>query len=479
MSDRLRDLDRSFDVLVVGGGAFGCGVAREAALNGLSVALVERDDLASGTSSRSSKMIHGGLRYLERFDFGLVRQALRERSVLAELAPDLVHPCPFLVPITGTAPRGPLKVRAGLLLYDLLAGFPKGRTRSMHSPRSLCELEPAIADQGLRGGGRFWDWLAFDSRLVAEVAAAASEAGATIMTRVSADPPTGEPGAFDVRLTDRIHGDRVTVRAKAVVATTGPWSDAWRQRAAPDAAPRSRLTSGVHVVVPRITREHAIVVNARSDGRVFFLLPFFGRTLIGTTDRDVHGRPDDVVPEERDVAYLLEETNGLMTTTLAREDVISSFAGVRSLARDTSGSPSSTSREQRVFEDPEGVVHVVGGKLTTWRLIARELLERVARRTGLTIDDGRLSRTTPITRDGFEMPTALTDQTIPKLVSIARRTHALGVEDLLRRRTPIQLLGTFDEPGVRRLAAELSDRLGWDAARSERDASELLEQPRP
>ena len=293
------------------------------------------------------------------------------------------------------------------------------------------------------------------------MAAAAGRAGATIITRAEARPPTGEAGRFNVEVEDRRDGEVIQVRAKTVIATVGPWSDAFRN-ANGGGGPRTRLTSGTHIVVPEVTREHAIVVNARSDRRVFFLLPFFGHTLIGTTDRDVSGAPEDVTPTRDDIAYLLEETNGLLTTRLSREDVISAFAGVRTLAADDHATPSATSREQQVWEEPLGVVHVVGGKLTTWRLIARELLERAAARAGLPLDDGTLSATTSITEPDFAMPTTLDDDTIPSLVAIARRTHAESLVDVLRRRTPIQLLRTFDEDAVARLAAheELLERVG-------------------
>ncbi|MEE2714010.1 MAG: glycerol-3-phosphate dehydrogenase/oxidase [Planctomycetota bacterium] len=454
---RLGDLDREFDVLVVGGGAFGCGVAREAALNGLSVALVERDDLASGTSSASSKMIHGGLRYLEHNELGLVRQALRERAVLEKLAPELVLPCPFLAPVYRGGSRGMLKLRMGLWLYDLLARPARSRRRSMHSSEGLRAMEPDLNQRGLRGGGRFWDWRTYDSRMVAEIGACASRSGAVVVTRAEAGPPRGTVGRFEVDVTDRIEGGVVTVRAKSVIATVGPWSDSYRKTRDPNAKSHTRLSSGIHLVVPRITNEHAVVINARSDGRVFFVLPFFGRTLIGTTERDVTGDPRSLTVEDRDIDYLLEETNTVLADrTLARDDVISSFIGVRTLAEDDHANPSSTSREQQVWEEPAGVVHVIGGKLTTWRLIARELLERAAAAAGLTIDDGTRSRTTPIVSEGLYMPDHMPDDTTA-LLDLARRTHALTAEDLLRRRTPIMLTNPPKPEVIERLEAQLSE----------------------
>lgn len=477
MQDRWEDLAAErFDVLVVGGGVFGCGVAREAALNGLRVALVERDDLASGTSSQSSKMIHGGLRYLENFEFGLVRQALRERQVLAELAPHLVRPCPFLVPVYRGAPRGLLKLRLGLWLYDLMAGLPKRWRRSFPTPAQVTELEPALKTEGLRGTGRFFDWLAYDARLVADVARAARDAGAVIMTHAEALGVRGEVGDFTIDVRNPQDASQsVEVRSRTVVATVGPWCDAFRAAHDPTAAPRTRLSSGVHVVVPQLLRDHAIVVNARSDGRVLFLLPFFGRTLIGTTDRDVTGDPHALTAETRDVDYLLEETNHLLADRrLDRSDVIQAFVGVRTLARnDDDGEPSRTSREQTIFEEPPGVVHVIGGKLTTWRLIARELLERAADRGGLSIDDGTLSRHTPLPGgdETFAMPVDATPDPAV-LVRIARETNATSLVDLLRRRTPLLLLHRFDTDELRRLATDVGAALGWSADRIEREVGD-------
>ncbi|NRA96210.1 MAG: glycerol-3-phosphate dehydrogenase/oxidase [Planctomycetes bacterium] len=457
MGTRLGNLDREFDVLVVGGGAFGCGVAREAALNGLSVALVERDDLAGATSSASSKMIHGGLRYLEHLEFGLVRQALRERAVLEDLAPGLVHPCPFLAPVYRDASRGMLKLRMGLWLYDLLARPTRAHRRSIHGAQALHGMEPALAQDGLRGGGRFWDWCTYDSRLVAEVGAWASENGAVVMTRAEAGPPRGSAGRFEVDVTDRLEGDVATVRAKSVIAAVGPWSDSYRMASDPNTKARARLTSGIHLIVPKVMNEHAIIANARSDGRVFFLLPFFDRTLIGTTDRDVTGDPRTLTIEDRDVDYLIEEANAVLSDRpLAREDVISSFIGIRTLASDATANPSNTSREQQIWEEPEGVIHIVGGKLTTWRLIARELLEKAAASADLSLDDGTRSRTTPIITGDLYLPDRMPDDT-SSLIDLARRTHALTAEDLLRRRTPIMLTDPPTDGVIRMLNEELAE----------------------
>jgi glycerol-3-phosphate dehydrogenase len=385
--------DRVYDLLVIGGGIFGCGAAREAALNGWSVCLVEKNDLAFETSSRSSKLIHGGLRYLESFEICLVKQALRERAVLARLAPNLVHPLPFLAPVRSRARIGPLKMRAGLLLYDLLARAGPGLRRKWLDAAGTRAAEPALDPGGLRGAGRYYDFQAFDSRLVALIARAARENGATILTRTEVtDVAGGPPDAFVATL-----GTGERVRARAVIAAVGPLSDRFRAKVSPGTPARARLTSGAHVVLPAVLRSHALTLTARSDGRVFFLMPFFGRTLVGTTDRDHDGAPSDPATAEQDVAWLLSEANDAIGgRPFRREDVISSFTGIRTLARDDASQPSRTSREQSIFEEPKGCIHVIGGKLTTWRLIARELVERAAPWCGKALDDGTRSATTPL-----------------------------------------------------------------------------------
>lgn len=389
--------DRTFDLLVVGGGIFGCGAAREAALNGWSVCLCEREDLAYETSSRSSKLIHGGLRYLEHFEIGLVRQALRERAVLQHLGPNLVKPLPFLVPVHEGARVGPWKLRAGLSLYDLLARASPAMRRKWLSPADVLRAEPAIAPAALTGAGRYFDYQAFDSRLVAAIARTARDRGAMIVTRAEVTDLAGGAGAFRATVTPRAGpGGAFVVKARAVLATVGPFSDRFREAAARAPDRRARLTSGTHIVLPTALRSHALTLTAQSDGRVFFLIPFFGRTLAGTTDRDFDGDPSNPATEEQDVDWLLSETNlALGNRRFERADVIASFTGLRTLARDDSANPSATSREQTVFEQPDGCVHVVGGKLTTWRLIARELVERAAPHVGKALDDGTLSRTTP------------------------------------------------------------------------------------
>jgi glycerol-3-phosphate dehydrogenase len=395
--------ERTFDLLVIGGGIFGAGAAREAALNGWSVCLCERSDLAFETSSRSSKLIHGGLRYLERLETGLVRQALRERAVLRRIAPNLVWPLPFLAPVGAGARVGPLRLRAGLALYDLLARAEPAMRRRWLDPAEALRAEPALEPAGLRGAGRYFDFQTFDSRLVVAIARAARDRGAVILTRTDVvDLAGGPPDAFRATIRPAAGGPSQVVRARAVIAAVGPHTDRFR-RSLSGSGDRARLTSGSHVVLPAVLRTHALTLTARADGRVFFLMPFFGRTLAGTTDRDHEGDPADPRTEERDVDYLLSEANlAIGGSPFRREDVIASFTGLRTLQRDDSDHPSKTSREQSVFEEPAGCIHVIGGKLTTWRLIARELVERAAAHARRPLDDGSLSRSTRL--PGTDVP---------------------------------------------------------------------------
>ena len=456
MKDRLESIaDHTFDILVVGGGIFGVGVAREAALNGARVALLEQGDLAASTSSASSKLLHGGLRYLETFEFSLVKQALRERAVQWELAPHLARPCPFLAPVYEGARVSKLKLRAGLFLYDFLSRTERRFRRKMFSAADLRAAEPNLESKDLLGGGRYYDWQTFDSRMVSEVALSAREHGAQIATRaqvIDVRPARDRKDLFTVEGRDLLdEGRTFTLTTRAVVGSVGPWSDAFRSSSAHyPVPPRTRLTTGVHVVVPRVLSTHATVLNARSDGRVFFLLPFEDRTLIGTTDRDYVGDPADLAVSEEDIEYLLTEANHALqeNARLSREDVISSFIGLRTLALDNADHPSKTSREQVIWEEPKGIVHVVGGKFTTWRLIARELTEHAASIAGFSLDSGKRSRKTrlpggeDLDRDprrwtahaeeltrAFDVPEDVAWRLLHRYGSRAKNVLALGRED--------------------------------------------------
>lgn len=371
-----------FDLLVIGGGVTGAGIAREASLRGFKTALVEARDFGEGTSSRSSRLIHGGLRYLEQGRLRLVFEALRERKILLRLAPHLVRSLPFLVPVFrgDRVPRW--KVSAGLVLYDLLAAGGNVRRHRTLGKRALLEAEPLLRERGLTGGGLYYDAQCDDARLtIATVRAAAmSGAGVANHMRVTGLIRTvaGMTGAY---LRDEVTGETGEVRAHLVVNATGPWADGVRRLEDPRAEPLLRLTKGVHVVVPRarIGHRHAIIFTSPVDGRVMFVLPWGEWSYIGTTDTDTTEAPDQVAASEADVVYLLRSANALFPgARLGKEDVTATWAGIRPLlAADPDAPASSISREHRIVRGPGGVLTIVGGKLTTWRSMAAELVDRV------------------------------------------------------------------------------------------------------
>ncbi len=301
-----------FDVLVIGGGINGAGIARDAALRGLRTALVEQGDLASGTSSRSSKLIHGGLRYLEQGHVRLVLEACRERERLRRLAPHLVRPQRFVYPVYAGGPVSKLKLGLGLFAYDLLAGWWSVARHRMLSAAATHEAEPTLRTDGLRGAGCYWDAQTDDARLVLETALAAASEGAVVASYAGVTALVRSGGRLTgARVIDRLSGEAIEVRAAVVVNAAGPWVDRVTALDEP-AAPRLRLTKGVHVLVrrDRIGHRDAIVLHARRDRRVMFVIPWGEVSLIGTTDTDHVGGPDTPpVVEPDDVAYLLETVN--------------------------------------------------------------------------------------------------------------------------------------------------------------------------
>ena len=372
---------------MIGGGITGAGVARDAAGRGLRVALVEGGDLAQGTSSRSSRLIHGGLRYLETFDFRLVFEASAERRRLLALAPHLVHPLPFLFPVFRSGPVGRRKLQAGMWLYDLLSLFRNISRHRMLSPTAVAFAEPALRTEGVVGAALYYDASVDDARLTLANARAAHEAGAAVVPHAAVTGFMRE-GALVVgaRVQDRIGGAVKEVRARVVLNATGPWSDEVRRLADPRAKPRPRTTKGVHIMIPRerLPNRNAITFRSPVDGRVMFVLPWGDFSYVGTTDTDYRGSPADVRADAADVAYLLESANSIFPAArLAPADVVSTWAGLRPLLapEETEGgrSESATSREHEIWTDRSGLLNIAGGKLTTYRVMAAEAADEAAR----------------------------------------------------------------------------------------------------
>src|SRR5688500_4085326 len=381
-----------FEVLVIGGGMTGAGVALDAASRGYSVALVEKGDYARGTSSRSSKLIHGGLRYLQTFDLGLVREALLERQLLAALAPHLVRPLPFVVPaFDGARPDRILGI--GLNAYDVMAVDRRRRRRGREDDWSperhrivdgaeVLELLPALAGREPTGGYLFYDCQTDDVRLVLTVLAEAERFGAVAANRVEAIGLTD--GGAVVR--DATGGGELTVRAANVVNATGVWADRLRPAELHGEAevPVIRPSRGTHVIVPaEALPVHAGAIAPGGGGRSVFVLPWLGRTLIGTTDNDFDGDIEHVQPSGEDVAYLLDACNTFFGTSLGPGDAAGAYAGVRPLI--ATGDPKKSvdiSRKAELYETSSGMVTITGGKLTTWRRMAKLAVDRIVEREG-------------------------------------------------------------------------------------------------
>ncbi|GIW52890.1 MAG: glycerol-3-phosphate dehydrogenase [Gemmatimonadales bacterium] len=370
------------DLVVIGGGITGCGIARDAAMRGIRTALIDKGDFGSGTSSRTSRLIHGGLRYLETGEWRLVLQASRERRILLRIAPHLVRPRSFVFPVYAGGRVSRWKLAAGLWLYDLLALFGNVRPHRRLSKREVLQAEPGLRSQGLKGGARYFDAQCDDARLVLANARSAHYYGALVANYVEATEFLTAGGKIcGVRAVDRMTGREFTIRALAVVNATGPWSD---RVGSGSRAPLLRPTKGAHVVVrrDRLGNREAVVMISPIDGRVMFILPWGELSYIGTTDTDCGESPDEVRATAADVIYLLRSANAYYPAArLSLRDVLSTWAGLRPLLRSNDQrNPSQVTREHKVVESPDGLVTVAGGKLTTYRLMAAEAVDLVARR---------------------------------------------------------------------------------------------------
>lgn len=373
------------DLLVVGGGATGLGVAVDAAARGYSVALIERGDFAQGTSSRSTKLVHGGVRYLRQGNVGLVLEALRERSILHRNAPHLVHDLRFVVPNYDwwEAPFYGI----GLKVYDALAGkHGFGRSRIL-SREETVERLPTIETEGLRGGVLYFDGQFDDARLAVNLAQTAAGLGATVVNHVEAMAPLMEGGLIrGVTFRDRETGAEGSIRADAVINATGAFSDRLRQQEEPGAAPIIRASQGVHIVLPRdfLPGDSAIMVPHTDDGRVLFAIPWHDRIVVGTTDTPVDSIDEEPRPRADELAFLLRHCARYLTRDPSPRDVLSAFAGLRPLVQDPDAeSTAQISRDHTIEVSRGGLVTVAGGKWTTYRKMAADAVEQAAVVAGL------------------------------------------------------------------------------------------------
>lgn len=509
-----------FDVLVIGGGITGAGIARDAAMRGLRVALVERDDFAAGTSSRSTRLVHGGVRYLEHGWLRLVFEASRERRILLRIAPHLVRPLAFAWPVYEGA-RVPLwKLRAGLGLYDALALFRNVAPHRRVSPSALALAEPGLRRDHLVGAARYYDAATDDARLTLVNAISAAEAGAVVVNHAAVTAFTRRDGRLTgAEVRDELSGTLYTVRARAIVNAAGPWSDEVRalDTGTPDRGVRG--TKGVHITVPRdrVGNREALTLLSPIDGRVFFVLPSGAHTIIGTTDTFTAAHPADVRADEGDVRYLLESANAFFPAArLSRDDVVTAWAGIRPLIAEGVGDDEGdSSREHALHRSRSGLFSITGGKLTTYRAMAAEVVGAIATSLGMprrrdvtrvTLPGGdlasvgdetaaaavevgdadiaahlvraygsrwrevwALARTEPTlaTRVAPGLPYTLAD-----FAWAAEREMACTLADLLVRRTTIAY-ETRDQARslARRVADVVATRLGWSDADREREVA--------
>jgi glycerol-3-phosphate dehydrogenase len=524
----LEALERdTFDLAVVGGGITGAGVALDAASRGYSVALVEKADFAAGTSSRSSKLIHGGLRYLQSFDLGLVREALLERSLLVKLAPHLVEPLPLLVPsFDGRRPDRLMGM--GLNMYDAMS-WRRGRDEDEDwSPTrhriiggaETVEMIPALGDREPSAAYLFYDCQTDDARLVLTVLGEAERFGAVCANACEAAGLVERGGrAAGLLVRDTIGDGEFELTATNVINATGVWADRLRpdELYGEEEVPRIRPSRGSHLTLAAdaLPVDAGVIVPAGA-GRNIFVLPWLGRTLVGTTDNDYEGSLDHVPPGEEDVAYLLEAVNAFFGVALDPGDLTGAYAGVRPLI--SSGDPKKSvdiSRKAELYETSSGLVTITGGKLTTWRRMAKMAVDRVVEREGREAP----CRTHEIPLGEPVEPDALPDapgvdgdtrrhlarryghaadlvmtlaagapelgrRISPDLPDIAaeagfaaRHEQARSLSDVLLRRTRLGLLdarslAADDTEGARLAANAMARELGWDEPRLEREIAD-------
>ena len=522
---RVENLDRlaqeTLDLLIIGGGITGVAVARDAAMRGFRTALVEKDDFGSGTSSRSSRLIHGGIRYLEYMQFGLVFQSCHERRTMRKIAPRLVRPLPFLYPLYRGQKPAPWKMRLGLTVYDAMGFFRNVQNHRWLQPDEVKRREPLVAGRGLLGAARFYDARVDDARLTLTTAKAAHVHGALLANHARVVGLLRAGGrVVGTQVTDDRTGREIEVHARVVINATGVWVDDVRELDEHFKGRMTRPTKGIHLVIPRarLASQHAVAFDVPRDGRHVFLIPWGDFALIGTTDTDYDGPLDAPAATREDVEYLLEAVQHTFPgAQMTPDDVISTFAGLRPLLF-AEGGAYALSREHQIVESPSGLITIAGGKLTTHRLMGKQLTDRAEKRLAeefgvhqqhdcrtdkpligaqfgqapVTGQDERVARHLMETYGSdaawivgcAEGNPTLGERIVPGLPYLmaevayaVQHEMALTLADVLIRRThviyEVRGGGLPCAPAVANLMAE---RLGWDEAEREREVADYARQ---
>lgn len=437
------DLNKEFDVIVIGGGINGCGIARDAADRGLSVLLLEKEDFGYGCTSASTRLIHGGLRYLESFDFGLVRESLREREILLKNASHLVKPLQICIPIFKESTRSFLEIKAGMFLYDLLSFDKTLPSYKAMSKKEFFKFEPYINSDNLIGAVAYYDaQVTFPERICVENILMASKSLAKVLNhteviniKVDVDKIT------ELTIFDKLSGGNFIVRGKQVVNVSGPWVDRLCNLTGKSTNRKVGGTKGTHIVINRFVGapSHAIYAPAKSDNRPFFILPWNGLILIGTTDTHYEGDLDLVNASDSDVDYLISETNNLLANyKIQKKDILYTYSGIRPLPYVSNTTPGSITRKHIVFDHVnEGInnlVSIIGGKLTTYRSLSEEVVDHLFKK--LNIQNVKCgTKTIPF----LKLP-------IPEIENYnPEEEYAYTVSDVLLRRT---FLGLESDCGI-------------------------------
>ena len=390
-SDIIKTLKKEyFDIIIIGGGVTGAGIALDAASRGFKVALVEKGDFASGTSSKSTKLIHGGLRYLKQLEFALVREVGKERAIVHNLAPHLVRPEKMLLPLITNGNYGNIITSVGLMVYDVLANVDSEDQRKMLSKEETMRLEPLLKEEIVEGGGLYAEYQTDDFRLVIELIKASRDFEAVPINYVYVEEVLENGGtACGVRCSDQETGNEFNIYADYIINATGPWLDQVRERSEKIQGKRLFLTKGIHIVVPhdRLPVKHSVYFDI-SDGRMAFAIPKKDVTYIGTTDTKYTGKPEEVAASKDDVKYIIDATNEMFPSVGINEsDVVSSWAGIRPLIAEEGKSASEISRKDEIFISKNKMISMAGGKLTVYRQMAKkavmEVIEMKKTKTGI------------------------------------------------------------------------------------------------